>query len=319
MRLDGTPRELIDASNILDRLVEYPTTVTNEEEFVAYHADNPDFYVLVPANPEYFEFDDEDVFTIAPETILRAIYNHDKSDYKGFTDAFKTFSFLKKFKVRDKYADIVKRISAFNQETVDLVSRLMRTHSSVGAFQTRNIPHLGHERIMQLMLEHADHLVLNPVIGPKISTDLKIEEYTDQLKPYFDKKYGGRVSIRPVIANMYYAGPREAIHHAKLRQRLGFTHFTVGRDHAGSEGCYAPGEAPKLAAAHAGSFGIKIISHNGAAYCHGCGDVVIVGNCQHSHQDLEEISGSMFREKLREGQTYKFADTELQRHLGEIK
>ena len=93
---------------------------------------------------------------------------------------------------------------------------------------------------MQLMLNHADHLVLNPVIGPKISSDLKIEEYIDQLKPYFDRKYDGRISIRPVIANMYYAGPREAIHHAKLRQRLGFTHFVVGRDHAGSEGCYAP-------------------------------------------------------------------------------
>ena len=47
---------------------------------------------------------------------------------------------------------------------------------------------------------------------------------------------------------MYYAGPREAVHHAILRRNMGFTHFSVGRDHAGAENFYDPKAAPKLLA-----------------------------------------------------------------------
>ena len=37
----------------------------------------------------------------------------------------------------------------------------------IGAFQTRNILHLGHELIINEMLEFCDHVVINPVLGPK--------------------------------------------------------------------------------------------------------------------------------------------------------
>lgn len=318
MLVEYVARELIDASNVIDGLIQYPETVKSEAEFVDYHVQHPDFHLAIPANSMYFEFDPATVFQVAPLSVLRSVYGHSKQDYKGFVDAFPGFSFVTEFTVREKYLDIVEKISAFNQETRELVADLKKTHSTVAAFQTRNIPHLGHEKIMQLMLNHADHLVLNPVIGPKISSDLKIEEYIDQLKLYFDRKYDERISIRPVIANMYYAGPREAIHHAKLRQRLGFTHFVVGRDHAGSEGCYAPQSAPELATKYANAFGIEIISHNGAAYCPDCAEVVIANRCGHAVSLLVEISGSAFRKKLKEGAFYEFADDQLQQILGKV-
>ena len=319
MSLEHVARELIDASNVMDGLIQYSETVHNEAEFLDYHVKHPDFHIAIPANSKFFDFDPACVFHLAPSSVLQAVYGHQNHAYKGFVDAFPEFAFVTEFSVRKEYQKIVDEISAFNQETRELITDLKESYSSVAAFQTRNIPHLGHEKIMQLMLEHAEHLVLNPVIGPKISSDLKIEEYIDQLKPYFDRKYDGRISIRPVIANMYYAGPREAIHHAKLRQRLGFTHFVVGRDHAGSEGCYAPSAAPKLAAEYADSYGIEIISHNGAAFCQNCSEVVIAGSCGHAVSSLLEISGSAFREKLRAGEVYEFADDDLQLILGRIE
>jgi sulfate adenylyltransferase len=318
MFFDYVARDLIDASNVIEGLIQYPTTVKSEVEFVKYHVQYPDFHVAIPANYKYFEFDPSDVFHVSPSSVLQSVYGHQVQAYNGFVDAFQRFSFVTEFTVRKEYQDIVDKILDFNQETRELVANLKKSHSGVAAFQTRNIPHLGHEKIMQLMLDHADHLVLNPVIGPKISSDLKIEDYIAKLKPYFDRKYDGRISIRPVIANMYYAGPREAIHHAKLRQRLGFTHFVVGRDHAGSEGCYAPQAAPELSAKYANAYGIEIISHSGAAFCPNCNEVVILGRCGHAVTSLVEISGSAFREKLREGAVYEFADDDLQRILGKI-
>ena len=65
--------------------------------------------------------------------------------------------------------------------------------------------------------------------------------YEALIKAYkylIDKKFNSRVLILPTIVNMFYAGPREACHHAIVRKNLGFTHFIVGRDHAGAENVY---------------------------------------------------------------------------------
>ena len=66
---------------------------------------------------------------------------------------------------------------------------------------------------------------------------------------------------------MFYAGPTEAIHHAILRKNLGFTHFSVGRDHAGSNNIYPEQNAPMLAKKYSKNIGIDIITHQGAAFC----------------------------------------------------
>ena len=42
---------------------------------------------------------------------------------------------------------------------------------------------------------------------------------------------------------MFYAGPREAVHHTKIREKLGFEYFSIGRDHAGANNAYDPAAA----------------------------------------------------------------------------
>ena len=55
-------------------------------------------------------------------------------------------------------------------------SELKDKFKNIGAFQTRNIPHLGHEKIIEVMLENCDAVVINPIIGPKKQGDVNTQK-----------------------------------------------------------------------------------------------------------------------------------------------
>ena len=74
---------------------------------------------------------------------------------------------------------------------------------------------------------------------------------------------------------MFYAGPREALHHLLVRQNLGFDYFSIGRDHAGAFGQYKPSSAVNLCKKFSKNFKIKTIYHSGAYYCEKCQKIVI--------------------------------------------
>ena len=114
---------------------------------------------------------------------------------------------------------------------------------------------------------------------------------------------------------MYYAGPNEAIHHTILRERLGFSIFSVGRDHAGAEGVYGPHEASDLVQRNRHKFNIQILTHGGAVYCQNCRNVLLVNECSCPSRDMVDISGTKFRAALKTGKRYEFADSDLQTYL----
>ena len=117
---------------------------------------------------------------------------------------------------------------------------------------------------------------------------------------------------------MYYAGPNEAIHHTILRGRLGFSLFSVGRDHAGADGVYEAHEASDLVSCNRDKFKIKIITHGGAVYCQNCRDILFVGGCNCNDEDIVDISGTKFRDAIQNGKMYEFADANLQSYLTKI-
>ena len=93
-------------------------------------------------------------------------------------------------------------------------------------------------------------------------------------------------------------GSREAIHHALLRKSVGFTHFIVGRDHAGAENIYDPEGAFKMLKKYKKNLGINVITHQGSYYNKKTKKIDIKNN-KISKKDLLNISGSDFRKHLK--------------------
>lgn len=173
---------------------------------------------------------------------------------------------------------------------------------TVAGFQTRNVPHVGHEYVQKTALTFVDGLFINPVIGKKKKGDFRDEvilaSYEALIKNYYLK---GSAIMAIWETEMRYAGPREAIFHAIVRKNFGCTHFIVGRDHAGVGNFYHPYAAQEIF----GKFpdlGITPIFFKSFFYCKKCGGVVNEKICPHSDEYRESFSGTKLRSYIARGE-----------------
>ncbi len=177
-----------------------------------------------------------------------------------------------------------------------------RNWKSIVAFQTRNVPHLGHEYIQKYALMFVDGLFVNPVIGEKKKGDYKddviLQAYEVLFRHYFPKDAAVLAAVR---YEMRYAGPREAVHHAIMRKNFGCTHFIVGRDHAGVGNYYKPYDAQEIFNEFP-DLGITPMFFWEFFYCRKCRAIVNERICPHSENDRERFSGTKIREMLMRGE-----------------
>ena len=118
---------------------------------------------------------------------------------------------------------------------------------TITAFQTRNVPHRGHEFLQMQALARTDGLFVQPVIGEKKLQDFKDEYIVGAYDILVERYYPSeRVLLGILPLKMRYAGPREALLHALIRKNFGCTHFIVGRDHAGAGNYYQPYAAQEI-------------------------------------------------------------------------
>ena len=265
--------------------------------------------LTIPFIPEIIE--SSEFYDLNIEDYSNIVFGDNSQNYIGTKLSYKTNIFVKNYKIKVNYRKKIKVYVNEILETKSKISELNNKFKKLGAFQTRNIPHLGHEKIIEVMLNNCDAVVINPIIGPKKPGDVNSQKlgfiYNNILKPRFNN----RIFFIPIRANMFYAGPREAIHHCIMREWLGFSNFSVGRDHAGSDNFYDPQSAKQTLIKNQDNFNIKILSHNGAYFCNKCGKILLKGSCSHSNDNLEEISGSDFRNALKYKKIYKFASTDI--------
>ncbi|WP_456371972.1 sulfate adenylyltransferase [Methanocaldococcus sp.] len=177
-----------------------------------------------------------------------------------------------------------------------------RKFETIVAFQTRNVPHLGHEYLQKSALTFVDGLFINPVLGKKKKGDYKdeviLKAYETLFKHYYPKDSAVLATVR---YEMRYAGPREAIHHAIMRKNFGCTHFIVGRDHAGVGNYYGPYEAQEIFK-NFPDLGITPMFFKEFFYCKKCKGIVNERICPHPMEDREYFSGTKIRNMIANGE-----------------
>ena len=233
---------------------------------------------------------------------VRSVYKTDDPAHPGVAKTLKKKELLIGGKI-----DLIDHVhNQFEKYTLwPIETRLLfreRGWKTIVGFQTRNVPHLGHEYVQKAALTFVDGLFINPLVGWKKPGDFKdeviVKAYETLLEHYYPRD---SVVFAVLSMEMRYAGPREAIHHAIVRKNFGCTHFIVGRDHAGVGNFYGPYEAWEIFKEFP-DLGITPLFIRESFYCRKCGGMVNAKICPHGDDSRIRISGTQLREMIKRGE-----------------
>ena len=184
--------------------------------------------------------------------------------------------------------------------------------STIIGFQTRNPMHKSHYELTKFALRCAGpnaKLLLHPSVAYTQTCDVDYHVRVKCLKEMVKYYNEGQVLLSLLQLCMRMAGPREAIHHAIIRQNYGCTHFIVGRDHAGpsyktKDGSlfYGPYDAQQLALQKQDKLNIKIIVLDNIVYVKEL-RLYMQEKDVNSNNTILNISGTEQRKMLSFGQT----------------
>ena len=210
----------------------------------------------------------------------------------------------------------VSQLSTFpmdHPDTFRTASQLREIITDLGwrkivAFQTRNPMHRAHEEVCRIACEriNADGLIIHMLLGKLKEGDIPAKTRDECIRTMVAAYFHDLpVLISGYGFDMLYAGPREALLHAIVRQNLGATHLIIGRDHAGIGNFYGEFEAQEIFDEwhDVSELQIQIFKADHAAYSKKLEKVVMLNEVDnHKAVDFVTLSGTKLRELLANGQ-----------------
>ncbi|MFP6761562.1 MAG: sulfate adenylyltransferase, partial [Rhodospirillales bacterium] len=175
--------------------------------------------------------------------------------------------------------------------------------SRIAAFQTRNPMHRSHEHLVKIAMEVTHGVFVHQVLGKlkpgDIPAEVRVKAIDVLINNYFPEN---SVIQAGYPIEMRYAGPREALLHALVRQNFGCSHLIVGRDHAGVGDFYGPYDAQDIFdTLWDGALLTRPLKMDITFYCKKCYGMASARNCPHNNNDRINISGTQQREMLSSG------------------
>jgi len=175
--------------------------------------------------------------------------------------------------------------------------------SRAAAFQTRNPMHRSHEHLAKIAVEVTDGVFIHQVLGKLKPGDIPAEVRTEAIQAMIDNYFKpGTVIQAGYPIEMRYAGPREALLHALIRQNYGCSHLIVGRDHAGVGDYYGPFDAHNIFDdLWDGALVTQPLKIDITFYCRKCYGMATGKTCPHDPKYHVSVSGTQMREMLETG------------------
>ncbi len=175
--------------------------------------------------------------------------------------------------------------------------------SRVAAFQTRNPMHRSHEHLAKIAVEVTDGVFIHQILGRLKDGDIPAEVRTKAIQAMIDNYFvEGTVIQAGYPIEMRYAGPREALFHALIRQNFGCSHLIVGRDHAGVGDYYGPFDSQHVFdTLWDGALITVPLKIDITFFCKKCDGMATAKTCPHDPEHHISISGTKQREMLAAG------------------
>lgn len=175
--------------------------------------------------------------------------------------------------------------------------------SKVAAFQTRNPMQRAHEHLVKIAIEVTDGVFIHQVLGKLKPGDIPADVRTHAIQAMIDNYFvPGTVIQAGYPIEMRYAGPREALFHALIRQNFGCSHLIVGRDHAGVGDYYGPFDAHRVFdTLWDGALETQALKIDITFFCNKCYGMATGKTCPHGESERIHISGTQQRAMLAEG------------------
>jgi len=176
--------------------------------------------------------------------------------------------------------------------------------SKVAAFQTRNPMHRSHEYLAKIAVEVCDGVYIHQVLGKLKPGDIPAVTRTKAIQAMIDNYFvAGTVVQAGYPIEMRFAGPREALFHALIRQNYGCSHLIVGRDHAGVGDYYGPFDAQHIFdTLWPGALETVPLKIDITFFCSKCMGMATAKTCPHDQEHHVSISGTKQREMLTAGE-----------------
>jgi sulfate adenylyltransferase len=176
--------------------------------------------------------------------------------------------------------------------------------SKVAAFQTRNPMHRSHEHLVKIAIDVTDGVFIHQVLGKLKPGDIPAPVRVEAIKVMVDNYFKENTAVQagyPI--EMRYAGPREALFHALIRQNFGCSHLIVGRDHAGVGDFYGPFDAHHIFdTLWEGALVTQPLKIDITFYCEVCDGMATAKTCPHDEEFRINVSGTRQREMLSNGE-----------------